>query len=419
MTLVTIKEAAIYYNVSESTLYRLARNGDINAKKIGRQWRISLETPETSTLTSNDLPNLSPDSITTTNLKFIDLFCGIGGFHQATLPYDMECVFASDIDKYAQETYKSWYGIIPAGDITKFTDSELNLNKIPEFDVLFAGFPCQPFSYAGRGEGFEDETRGTLFFHVAKIINHHRPKMFLLENVKGLKSHQEGNTLKVIRETLKDLGYTIYDEVLNSYDFGVPQYRERWFCAAFRDDLNVNDFEFSKGQNRGHTIRDILEENPRAAEVQLIPATEQARIDYHFEHMEKFANNRVEHDNSKYKPHTKKGKHGVFSFLKKDRTLRFHIGDIAKTQIQEAYYVHADTFAPAIIANRRPKLWDLRRYLTVKECLALQAFPIELEFPVSNSQAYKQLGNAVCVNVIASIVSDMKKALDRCEVENL
>jgi len=414
----TIKEAAIHYNVSESTLYRLARTGDINAKKIGKQWRFPLGTIETSQSVRNDLSNLSPDSKTTKKLRFIDLFCGIGGFHQASIQHDMECVFASDIDKFAQETYRSWYGIQPTGDITKYTDSAANLNKIPEFDVLFAGFPCQPFSYAGRGEGFEDETRGTLFFHVAKIIAHHRPKMFLLENVKGLKSHQEGGTLKVIKETLKNLGYTIYDEVLNSYDFGVPQYRERWFCVAFRNDLNINGFEFSKGQDRGRTIRDILEENPKTVDVQTIPTAEQTRIEYHFEHMDNFPNNRVEHDNTKYKPHTKKGKHGVFSFLKKDRTLRFHIGDRAKTQIQEAYYVHADTFAPAIIANRRPKLWDLRRYLTVKECLALQAFPIDLEFPVSNAQAYKQLGNSVCVNVIASIVSDMTKALERCEFEN-
>ncbi len=247
---------------------------------------------------------------------------------------------------------------------------------------------------------------------MAKIISHHQPKMFLLENVKGLKSHQSGNTLKVVQSTLKDLGYKVYDTVLNSYDFGVPQYRERWFCVGYREDLNVNEFKFSDGQERGKPIRDILEQNPKPTDIQHIPKAEQDRIDFHFDNINNYPDNRVEHDNSRYEPHTKKGKHGVYSFLKKDKTLRFHIGDRAKTQIQEAYYVHADTFAPAIIANRRPKLWDLRRYLTVKECMALQAFPSHLEFPVSNAQAYKQLGNSVCVNVIDSILGDMVAHID-------
>ncbi|PML89308.1 hypothetical protein BCT25_02010 [Vibrio sp. 10N.261.45.A6] len=344
-------------------------------------------------------------------MKFIDLFCGIGGFHQSAIKHDMECVFASDIDKYAQETYRSWYGVQPEGDLTKFTSSEEALDKIPCFDVLFAGFPCQPFSYAGLGEGFEDETRGTLFFHVAKIIAHHKPKMFLLENVKGLKSHQKGKTLEVIKQTLRELGYTLYDDVLNSYDFGVPQYRERWFCAGFRNDLAVSDFSFSKGELRGSVLNDILEREP--TNFQAIPEAELERIKFHFSNQHLYADGRVEHDNSKYKPDTKKGKHGVYSFLKPDRTLRFHIGDRAKTQIQEAYYVHKDTFAPAIIANRRPKLWDLKRFLTVKECMALQAFPLNLEFPVSNAQTFKQLGNSVCVNVIDSIVEDMMQAVDK------
>ena len=406
MTLMTLKEASEHYKVSESTLYRLARSGDPIARKIGNQWRFSKQEIVNERELGTSIKKVFDVS---NNLKFIDLFCGIGGFHQSALKHDMECVFASDIDKYAKETYRSWYGIEPRGDITKFTDTAENLNAIPDFDVLFAGFPCQPFSYAGLGAGFEDETRGTLFFHVAKIIDHHKPKMFLLENVKGLKSHQNGKTLEVVKDTLKGIGYTIYDDVLNSYNFGVPQYRERWFCIGFRDDLNIDQFEFTKGNARGTNIEDILEKEPSC--YQPIPEAELKRIEFHFQQQHLFSNGRVKHDNSKYKPDTKKGKHGVYSFLKPDRTLRFHIGDRAKTQIQEAYYVHKDTYAPAIIANRRPKLWDLKRFLTVKECMGLQAFPNDLEFPVSDAQAFKQLGNSVCVKVIDSLVDDMMHAL--------
>lgn len=407
MKLMTLKEAAIHYRVSESTMYRLARSGDPIARKIGNQWRFTANDPESLTTAVK----VRHQHTNNKQMKFIDLFCGIGGFHQAAMKHNMECVFASDIDKYAQETYRSWYGVQPEGDITKFTNSEQDLERIPNFDVLFAGFPCQPFSYAGLGEGFEDETRGTLFFHVAKIIAHHQPKMFLLENVKGLKSHQKGKTLEIIKQTLSELGYTIYDDVLNSYHFGVPQYRERWFCAGFRNDLSISDFRFSQGNKLGTILEDILELEP--VDYQAIPSPELDRIEYHFSNQYLYSDGRVKHDNSKYKPDTKKGKHGVYSFLKPDRTLRFHIGDRAKTQIQEAYYVHKDTFAPAIIANRRPKLWDLKRFLTVKECMAIQAFPLELDFPVSNAQAFKQLGNSVCVNVIDSIVEDMMQAIEK------
>lgn len=402
MTLMTLKEASEHYNVSESTLYRLARAGDPIARKVGNQWRFS----------KSDLKLKQNIKIKETkDFKFIDLFCGIGGFHQAAKKHNMECVFASDIDKYAQETYRNWYGIEPYGDITKFTDTEDDLNLIPEFDVLFAGFPCQPFSYAGLCEGFEDKTRGTLFFHVAKIIKHHKPKMFLLENVKGLKSHKGGETLEIIKKTLRELGYFIADDVLNSYNFGVPQYRERWFCVGFRNDLKIDNFNFTHGDKRGSTISDILEKSPE--KYQKIPIAELERIEYHFKQQHLFSDGRVKHDNSKYKSDTKKGKYGVYSFLKPDRTLRFHIGDVAKTQIQEAYYVHKDTYSPAIIANRRPKLWDLKRFLTVKECMGLQAFPKELNFPVSDAQAFKQLGNSVCVKVIDSIVNDMMKRLEK------
>ena len=134
-------------------------------------------------------------------MKYIDLFCGIGGFRMAFDKLGGTCVFSSDIDKFARETYKHNFGEYPSGDITKIHEKD-----IPKFDVLLGGFPCQPFSFAGRNEGFEDKTRGTLFFDILRIMKYHKPKMFLLENVKGLVSHNGGKTLKTIEDSLKSLG---------------------------------------------------------------------------------------------------------------------------------------------------------------------------------------------------------------------
>lgn len=161
-------------------------------------------------------------------LTFIDLFAGIGGFRLAAEANKMECVFSSEIDKDASIVYFNNFGEHPAGDITK-----VKANEIPDFDVLFAGFPCQPFSYAGEGLGFDDETRGTLFFDIVRILKEKKPKMFLLENVKGLKSHDKGKTLEIILNQLENIGYTIHWTILNSLDYGVPQSRERWYCVGF------------------------------------------------------------------------------------------------------------------------------------------------------------------------------------------
>lgn len=329
-------------------------------------------------------------------LKAIDLFCGIGGFRLALEKYGVNCVFASDIDKFARQTYKANFGEYPNGDITLIPSE-----KIPEFDILTAGFPCQPFSYAGKNFGFQDDTRGTLFFDICRILEYHQPKMFLLENVKGLKSHDSGKTLKTIEKKLTKLGYNIEWTILNSYDFGLPQYRERWYCVGFKDKAN---FKFPKGTKRGVNLETIIDVNNDDTNLKL-SEFERERINYHFENASKEI--RVKHDSSKYAKHTKKGKHGVYSFQKSDGSIRFHIGDRAKTQIQEAFYACLKTYAPTIIANRVPKLWDIERKLSVLEAQRLQGFPDDFKFPVSNGQAYKQLGNSVAVPVIDAIVGEM------------
>lgn len=334
--------------------------------------------------------------------KGIDLFCGIGGFRLAMEENKVQCVFSSDIDKYAQDTYYANFKEKPVGDITK-----VNVTEIPSFDILTAGFPCQPFSYAGLGQGFEDQTRGTLFFEICRIVKHHHPKMIFLENVKGLVSHKQGKTLNTILSNLEDLGYDIHWKILSSLDYGLPQKRERWYCVAF--DKKVN-YEFPKPLEGNPTLRDIVDLQNNAEELRLTKF-EQDRILYHFNHCNE--QGRVKHDNSKYAPNTKKGKYGIYSFQKADGSLRFHVGDVAKTQIQEAFYACLDTYAPTIIAGRTPKMWDLKRKLSVLEAKRLQGFPDDFQMPVSDNQAYKQLGNSVSVPIIKAIMKTMIEAYDK------
>ncbi len=156
------------------------------------------------------------------NYKFIDLCCGIGGFHQALSQLNCECVFACDIDKHCQTNYELNYNIKPAGDLT-----QIDINNIPKFDILCAGFPCQPFSQAGSQKGFDDD-RGNIFFNICKIINKHKPKYLILENVKNLASHNNGKTWNIIKHNILELGYNTYDNplVINSLYFDIPQSRE-------------------------------------------------------------------------------------------------------------------------------------------------------------------------------------------------
>ena len=173
-------------------------------------------------------------------IKFIDLFCGIGGFHYAIedaaerLGFEAECVFASDIDKDASNAYKENFGIDSHCDITK-----VDAKDIPKHDILLAGFPCQAFSIIGARKGFDD-TRGTLFFDIARILKEKQPKGFVLENVKQLKGHDSGRTLNVILDTLKDLGYDAEFKVLNAKDFGLPQKRERIFIVGWKKNLKFD-----------------------------------------------------------------------------------------------------------------------------------------------------------------------------------
>ena len=197
--------------------------------------------------------NLDESQEENKDFTFIDLFSGIGGFRLAFESVGGKCVFSSDIDKWANETYFMNFGEYPHGDI-----SEIDENQIPDHDILCAGFPCQPFSIGGYRKGFCD-TRGTLFFEIERILKAKKPKMFLLENVKGLTNHDKGRTFKVIKESLWNLGYSLFYQVLNSKDYGVPQNRERIFIVGFRDE--VKSFKFPIPIENKANINELLEED--------------------------------------------------------------------------------------------------------------------------------------------------------------
>ena len=185
------------------------------------------------------------------NFRFIDLFAGIGGIRIPFEELGGKCVFTSEWDKFAQITYEANFGEIPHGDIT-----QIEAREIPEHDLLLAGFPCQAFSQSGLKLGFED-TRGTMFFEIARILKHHQPKAFLLENVKGLKGHDNGKTFKTIISILNELGYqTLESQVLNAKDFGLPQNRERIFIFGFKDPIH---FQFPTPPFTATRVGDILD----------------------------------------------------------------------------------------------------------------------------------------------------------------
>lgn len=301
------------------------------------------------------------------NLKFIDLFAGIGGIRLGFEEHFGNCVFSSEWDKFAQLTYKENFKHTPTGDITKIHET-----MIPEFDILLAGFPCQPFSNAGLKKGFED-SRGTLFFDVARIVNHHKPKVIFLENVKGFKSHNKGQTFATVKRILEEMGYKIYSQVLNARDFGVPQNRERIYIIGFLDDV---DFKFPEPLNKTVKVGNILDK----------------KIDDKYTISDKLW---AGHQRRKIE-HKQKGNGFGYSMFNED-------SDYTST-ISARYYKDGSE----ILIEQKDKN---PRKLTPREAARLQGFPETFKIPVSDNQAYKQFGNSVCVPVINAIASSIKLAL--------
>jgi len=296
---------------------------------------------------------------------FIDLFAGIGGFRLAFQELGGKCVFSSEYNYFAQKTYEANFGEVPFGDITKINEKE-----IPDHDILIAGFPCQPFSIAGvskknalgRNHGFKDETQGTLFFDIARIIDEKKPKTFLLENVKNLVSHDSGRTFKVISNTLKELNYTIYPKVLDGKHF-VPQHRERIVIIGFSNDYfkGKEKFQFPEMPAGNQRISDILEKKPD---------TKYTLTDHLWEYLIRYS-----------EKHKAKG--NGFGYGMTD------LNGISRTLSARYYKDGAEILIPQ--KDRNP------RRLTPRECARLQGYPDKFIIPVSDNQAYRQFGNSVVV----------------------
>ncbi len=301
---------------------------------------------------------------------FIDLFAGIGGMRLAFERAGGKCVFSSEWDKFAQLTYQSNFGEIPHGDITKIPTKD-----IPKHDVLLAGFPCQPFSHAGLKKGFRD-TRGTLFFDIARIIEERKPSLVLLENVKGFKNHDGGRTFKVIQETLDGIGYNVFAKILNASDFGLPQNRERIFIVCVnRKKIKSHAFEFPKPINAKTRVGDILEK--RVNEKYVLSDTLWTG------------------HKRRLKEHRAKGNGFGYSLFTPDST--------RTSTISARYYKDGSEVLIATRGNPRK--------ITPREAARLQGFPETFKIPVSDTQAYKQFGNSVAINVISAIAREMTKLI--------
>jgi len=310
-------------------------------------------------------------------LKFIDLFAGIGGIRMGLenaskkIGIDTKCVFSSEIDKYAIQTYITNFGKTNFfGDITNLGDDN-NIEKvIPSFDILLAGFPCQPFSQAGLRKGFND-TRGTLFFWIDKILKIKKPKAFLLENVKHLKGHDQGNTLKTILNVLRENYYVPEPKVLNAKHFGLPQNRERIFIVGFNKDYG--DFEYPEPKNKKTRVGDILEKY--VSKDYTISSKLWAG------HKRRKREHRIKGNGFGY---------GLF-----DKNSEY------TNTISARYYKDGSEVLISKGKDRNP------RKLTERECARLQGFPDSFKIPVSRVQAYKQFGNSVPVNVLEEISIQM------------
>lgn len=298
-------------------------------------------------------------------IKFIDLFAGVGGIRLGFQgdSDDTKCVYSSEWDKYAQKTYQANFGDLPAGDITK-----VDAASIPSFDVLLAGFPCQPFSSIGKREGFANKTQGTLFFDVLRILKYHMPKAFLLENVPGLLTIQKGETFKIIMGALKEAGYEVSYSVLNAADFGIAQSRKRVVIVGFRDDIDSRSFEFPKGSNKRVPIKNILETDPKGYTI-----SKKLQENYLF-----------------------KADDGRPFLVDKNSD------GLAKTL--NASYHKIQRLTGTFVKGGETGI----RLLSELECKRLQGFSDNFKIPVSRTQMYRQMGNSVAIPVIKAVSDNIK-----------
>lgn len=373
--------------------------------------------------------------------KFIDLFCGIGGFHQAMSSLGGECVFASDIDKSCRESYEVNYGIKAHGDITAIAASE-----IPQFDVLCAGFPCQSFSKAGNRRGIDD-ARGTLFFDILRIAKEHKPKYMLLENVRNLASHDNGRTWKVIRDSLRGIGYSVPQNpvIFSPHQIGIPQHRERVFIMCRRKDLgDVVDFVYKPDGERECSVNSILDTKGVHLKPYMLSESEIELINIWNEFIQNikaplpgfpvWADRLKQLDPSEDLDSLPKWKSNFIiknsllyeknkTFLDKwllkaweldlfkgsKAMLEWQVGKIENPDLWEnimqfrpsGLRVKKPTYLPALVAITQTSIVGThKRYLTPRECARMQSFPESFKLHEKDRQAYKQFGNSVNVKLV-------------------
>lgn len=382
------------------------------------------------------------------HFKFIDLFCGIGGFHQAFSDLGGECVYASDIDADCRKTYERNYGIKPDGDITK-----VEAKDIPEHDVLCGGFPCQAFSKAGNRLGFADPTKGTLFFDIMRIAKYHNPKYMLLENVRNLASHDHGNTWRVIHDSIIDAGYNVIEKpvIFSPHYIGIPQHRERVFIMCVRKDIaELPPFYFNPERMPKCSIDSILQKDDEIEDLQqyqLKPemiewidnwnefiqgidcdrlpgfpiwadslcAMEDNPMIGDWDNLPKWQQNFISKNSELWAQNkefiekwlVKANKNPLFFGSK--AKLEWQAGDINRPNLWEhimqirpsGLRVKPGTYFPALVAITQTSIIGRRkRYLTPRECARLQSFPDTFLYDVKNAQAYKQFGNSVNVELV-------------------
>jgi len=319
-------------------------------------------------------------------LRFIDLFSGIGGFRMALEKLNHKCVFSADNDKYACDTYYKNFKEYPLIDIKK-----LSAKKIPNHDILCAGFPCQPFSIAGERRGFND-TRGTLFFDIVRILKEKKPKIFILENVKGLVNHDKGKTFKKIINILskkvngkinkskrENLSYNVFWKVLNSYDFNAPQNRERVFIIGFKNQ-NIN-YKFPKNIKLKINLNNLINKKPKK-----IRRISKLSKGYIYKHLKKHQN------------------------YKKIKDLNYLVAnEVRRSRCNFRF----DNISPCLTTkmgtggNNVPYLVNQDRFFTLDECLLLQGFPKNFRLTNNYTEALKQIGNSVTINVVKKIAQKL------------
>jgi len=323
--------------------------------------------------------------------KFIDLFAGIGGFRLALESFGLKCVFSSEWDNHAQETYRENFGETPKGDIREIASEE-----IPPHNVLCSGYPCQSFSLAGKQKGFLDETRGTLFYEVARIADHRKPEVVFMENVGNFEVHDEGRTLKTVLRTMDEIGYDIFYEVIDSSRYGTPTARVRIYFVAFRKDLGIRSFSFPKPTDEPVRLRDVL-----------LPDTE---TDGFLVKRKNMPDTRIALETDVF------GEESSYPQPVRIGTISYGgQGDRIYSDLGPAVTLMADGGGAGgktgcYLVNGRV------RRLAPRECARVMTFPDSFRIVVSPTQAQRQFGNSVVVKVVRMIFGEIMKVLGNITV---